>query len=79
MSTYEDNRSAVAAERTIQWGIAAVFLTLGAWCVLAPQNVIDHTVREAYRTASRLVPIAIGAFGAQAAVQLDMILSLAGG
>jgi hypothetical protein len=68
LSSYEDNRSAVAADeaRIIQWGIAAVFLTLGAWCVLAPQNVIDLTVREAYRTDSRLVQIAIGAFGAQA-------------
>lgn len=50
----------------IQFGIASVFIVLGAWCVVAPQSVVELTVRPAYRDETPLLLIAIGAFGAQA-------------
>lgn len=63
--TGAQGRAAVEA-RTIQWLIAAVFIGLGAWCLVAPASVIDLTVRPEFRSHSPLVVVSIGAFGAQA-------------
>lgn len=59
-------RSAESEARLIQFGIAAVFLMLGAWCLIAPQNVIDLSVREAHRDQGTLLSVSVAAFGAQA-------------
>jgi hypothetical protein len=50
----------------LQWLIAAVFLGLGGWCLVAPASVIDLTVRETYRLHDPFVLLTMSAFGAQA-------------
>lgn len=50
----------------IQRAIAAVFLILGLWCLAAPASVITLTVRPEFQSGDPLLPLAIGAFGAQA-------------
>jgi hypothetical protein len=52
--------------RTIQILIAAVFLVLGGWCLLAPASIIDLSFRPEYRLHHPTVTLAIGCFGAQA-------------
>jgi hypothetical protein len=52
--------------RRTQYWLASVFLVLGAWCLIAPTSVLELTIRPAYRSDAPLVPILIGAFGAQA-------------
>jgi hypothetical protein len=52
--------------RTAQFLIAAVFLLLGAWALLAPSSVIDLAITEAYRDNTFLTRFAMGGFGAQA-------------
>jgi hypothetical protein len=52
--------------RTAQLLIAAVFLLLGGWALLAPASVIDLAVTEAYRDDTFLARFAIACFGAQA-------------
>ena len=52
--------------RTAQFLIAAVFLALGGWALLAPASVIDLAVTEAYRDDSFLTRFAMACFGAQA-------------
>jgi len=52
----------------LQYFIAAVFFILGGWCLLAPQSVIDLTVREAYRPDDAIAPLLVGCFGAQACI-----------
>lgn len=54
------------AARLAQWGIAAVFLLLGGWALVAPDNVIALTVTEPYRDESWLARFALACFGAQA-------------
>lgn len=66
MRTALQIRSPQSEARLIQFGIAAVFLMLGAWCLIAPQNVIDLSVREAHRDQSTLLSVSVAAFGAQA-------------
>lgn len=46
--------------------IAAVFLVLGGWCLVAPQSVLDLAVRPEFQSDAPLVPILVGCFGAQA-------------
>jgi hypothetical protein len=46
--------------------IAAVFLGLGGWCLLAPMSVVELTVRPDRQTGLPLTAVPIGAFGAQA-------------
>jgi hypothetical protein len=51
----------------IQRLIAAVFLVLGGWCLVAPGMVADLCLTPAYRAQDApVVPILIGCFGAQA-------------
>lgn len=52
--------------RTAQFLIAAVFLLLGGWALLAPASVIDLAVTEPYRDAAFLTRFAVACFGAQA-------------
>jgi hypothetical protein len=57
----------VTAKR-IQYVIAAVFFVLGGWSVLAPQSVIDLTIRPDYRPDDAVAPLLIACFGAQACI-----------
>lgn len=52
--------------RWAQFGIAAVFLSLGGWALLAPGNVIDLAITEAYRENTYLTEFIMACFGAQA-------------
>ena len=52
--------------RRLQLAIAAVFIVLGGWCVVAPGSIIALGVRPEYQTDHALVLITMGAFGAQA-------------
>lgn len=60
------NASAERDAQLLQRAIAAVFLVLGAWCLVAPVHVLELTVRSEHQTDSPVVAVAIGAFGAQA-------------
>lgn len=55
-----------AAPRIAQSLIAAVFLLLGGWALLAPASVIDLAVTEAYRDSTFLTRFTMACFGAQA-------------
>jgi hypothetical protein len=52
--------------RTAQFLIAAVFLTLGGWCLFAPASVIALAVTEAYQDNTFLTRFTMACFGAQA-------------
>ena len=52
--------------RTAQFMIAAVFLVLGGWCLLAPASVIELAITEAYRDSAYLTRFTMACFGAQA-------------
>lgn len=54
--------------RSVQHCLAAVFLLLGGWCLLAPNSVLDLAIRPAYRTGAPLEVLLMGAFGAQAVI-----------
>ena len=49
-----------------QYLIAFVFLGLGSWALVAPQNVIDLAVAEPYRDDSFILRFTMTCFGAQA-------------
>jgi hypothetical protein len=52
----------------LQRCIAAIFLGLGGWCLIAPGSVIALTVRPEHQSQSLLALVSIGAFGAQACI-----------
>jgi hypothetical protein len=52
--------------RACQFLIAFVFLGLGGWALLAPADVIERALTEAYRDTSFIMRFAIACFGAQA-------------
>ena len=52
--------------RNAQHLIAAVFLVLGGWCLVAPGSIADLMFQPAYRTDARLETFLIACFGAQA-------------
>jgi len=54
--------------RVIQWWLASVFVVLGGWCLISPESVLALTITPEYRSDAPLVPILIGAFGAQALI-----------
>lgn len=58
--------AAIPEPRLPQYAIAFVFLTLGAWCLVAPASVIALTVRPDYQDFSPLMLLTIAAFGSQA-------------
>jgi hypothetical protein len=54
--------------RTIQWCLASVFFVLGSWCLAAPASMLNLTITPEYQSSDPIVPILIGAFGAQALI-----------
>ena len=54
--------SALTAQRLI----AAIFLVLGAWCLVAPSMVISLGTQPGASTGSRFEAVLMGCFGAQA-------------
>ncbi|MBV7264634.1 hypothetical protein [Erythrobacter ani] len=52
--------------RIAQYGIAAVFLILGGWALLAPGSVIDLAFTEGYRENTFVTRFVMAAFGSQA-------------
>ncbi len=62
--------------RVCQIYIAAVFLGLGGWALLAPGNVIEFAVTPEYRDEAFLSSFALACFGAQAVLFGIMALVL---
>ncbi len=62
--------------RLAQYGIAAVFLILGGWALLAPASVIELAVTPEYQDADYLTVFAMACFGAQAVLFGVMALVL---
>lgn len=62
--------------RLCQYLIAAVFLGLGGWALLAPASVIALALTEPYRDTSFIVRFAIACFGAQAVMFGIMALAV---
>jgi hypothetical protein len=58
--------SSPAAARTAQGLIAAVFLLLGGWALLAPASAINLAIAEPYRDNGFFARFAVACFGAQA-------------
>lgn len=54
--------------RTIQYLLASVFFVLGGWCLVSPGSVLALTITPEYRSDAPIVPILVGAFGAQALI-----------
>lgn len=54
--------------RSIQYLLASVFLVLGGWCIVSPSSVLDLAFRPEYQSDAPVVPILMGAFGAQALI-----------
>lgn len=54
--------------RAIQYLLASVFLVLGGWCLISPASVMALTITPAYQSDAPIVPILVGAFGAQALI-----------
>jgi hypothetical protein len=52
--------------RTAQFLIAAVFLVLGGWALLAPASVIELAVTQGYRDSTYLTRFTMACFGSQA-------------
>ncbi|WP_379547431.1 hypothetical protein ACFCW2_00780 [Qipengyuania sp. DSG2-2] len=62
--------------RLAQYGIAAVFLILGGWALLAPASVIELAVTPEYQDAGYLTVFTMACFGAQAVLFGVMALVL---
>ena len=54
--------------RAYQYLLASVFLVLGGWCLLSPTSVLELAIRTEYQSDAPIVPILMGAFGAQALI-----------
>ena len=54
--------------RAIQYLLASVFLVLGGWCLVSPASVMALTITPAFQSDAPIVPILVGAFGAQALI-----------
>ena len=52
--------------RRLKIGLAAVFIGLGGWCLVAPGTVEALSLREEYRHLSATTALLLGCFGAQA-------------
>lgn len=52
----------------LQYGLGAVFLVLGGWCVLAPGSVIAVALRPAFQSGSPALAFAMACFGSQALI-----------
>lgn len=56
------------SDRTIQLALASVFFVLGGWCLVSPTSVLDLAITPEYRSDAPIVPVLMGAFGAQALI-----------
>ena len=56
----------MARARYARLAIAAVFLVLGGWCLIAPGSVLELGARAEVRGDGPLEPLLMGCFGAQA-------------
>ena len=56
------------SDRTIQLALASVFFVLGGWCLVSPTSVLDLAIIPEYRSDAPIVPVLMGAFGAQALI-----------
>ena len=54
--------------RSIQYLLASVFFILGGWCLISPTTVLELAIRPEYQSDAPIVPILMGAFGAQALI-----------
>ncbi|MBS0411601.1 MAG: hypothetical protein JSR86_16915 [Proteobacteria bacterium] len=54
--------------RTLQYGLGAVFIVLGGWCVVAPASVLALCFRPEFQTTAPIAPILAGGFGSQALI-----------
>jgi hypothetical protein len=54
--------------RRIQYLLASVFFVLGGWCLLSPGSVLALAIRPEYQSDAPIVPVLMGAFGAQALI-----------
>ena len=54
--------------RTIQYLLASVFFILGGWCLISPSSVLQLAIRPEYQSDAPIVPVLMGAFGAQALI-----------
>jgi len=54
--------------RQCQYLLASVFFVLGGWCLLSPASVLALAIRPEYQSSAPIVPILVGAFGAQALI-----------
>lgn len=54
--------------RQIQYALAAIFFVLGGWCLLSPASVMALAIRPEYQSSDPIVPVLMGAFGAQALI-----------
>jgi hypothetical protein len=52
--------------RLIQRILAAVYLGLGAWCLLWPQSIQDLSLRTEFRSEAPALNLTLACFGAQA-------------
>lgn len=52
--------------RRAQSALAAIFLVLGGWCLVAPRMVIGLAFTPAFQSNAPIVPILAACFGAQA-------------
>ena len=52
--------------RQIQVALSAIFIVLGAWCVVAPGNVEGLMLRPEYQHQDATTHVLLGCFGAQA-------------
>ena len=62
--------------RICQFYIAAVFLILGGWALLAPASVIDLAISESFREDTFLMRFTMACFGAQAVLFGIMALAV---
>ena len=56
------------SSKRIQHLLAAVFFVLGGWCLVSPSSVLDLAIRPEWRSDAPIVPVLVGAFGAQALI-----------
>ena len=54
--------------RALQYSLASVFFLLGGWCLISPSSVLQLAIRPEYQSDAPIVPILMGAFGAQALI-----------
>lgn len=52
----------------VQYCLASVFILLGGWCLVSPSSVLALAITPQYRSNAPIVPILMGAFGAQAII-----------